>query len=114
MSTHEFPAFVYSLPEADLPYSELKGWLMTGGNGQVLYCESEAEILIPEHSHGEQWGCVIKGRMELTIQDRTHIYARGELFHIPSGAKHRVHIFPGFRAVQHSENVNHYFVKKRH
>lgn len=112
MTTHEFPTFVHSLPEADLPYPGLKGWLMQADAGQILYCESDAEVIIPEHSHGEQWGVVIKGRVELTIQNRMRICTRGDMYHIPSGAAHRVHIFPGFRAIDHYADRNRYQAKR--
>jgi mannose-6-phosphate isomerase-like protein (cupin superfamily) len=114
MSTHEFPSFVQTLPEADLPYPGLKGWLMAGERGQVLYCETDTEVVVPEHRQGEQWGFVIRGRIEMTIQDRTRIYSRGDMYHVPSGAAHRAHIFPGFRAVYHLSEPNRYRVKKRH
>ena len=113
MTTHEFPAFVHALPEADIPYKGLKGWLLAGENGQVLYAESDTEVLIPEHSHGEQWGVVIRGRIELTFQDRTRMLTRGDMYHIPSGATQRAHIFPGFRAIEHDAERNRYQVKKK-
>jgi mannose-6-phosphate isomerase-like protein (cupin superfamily) len=113
MTTHEFPAFVHTLPEADLPYQGLKGWLMACEHGQVLYTESDTEVLIPEHSHGEQWGIVIRGRIELTCQERTRMLTRGDMYHIPPGASQRAHIFPGFRAIEHFADRNRYQIKKK-
>jgi mannose-6-phosphate isomerase-like protein (cupin superfamily) len=113
MTIHEFPTFVHSLPEADLPYPGLKGWLMQGEGGQVLYSETDTEVIVPEHSHGEQWGVVIRGRIELTIHERTRMCTRGDMYHIPSGAAHRAHIFPGFRAIDHYADRNRYQVKKK-
>lgn len=63
----KFPAFVRSLPEADLPFSGLNGWLLQTERGQVLFNESEAEVFVAEHSHGDQWGIVVEGRINLTV-----------------------------------------------
>jgi quercetin dioxygenase-like cupin family protein len=114
MTSQDFPSFVQSLPEAELADPGLRGWLLQGDSGQVLYHESDSEVEIPEHSHGEQWGIVLRGRIELTIEGRIRVFTRGDMYHIPAGAKHRTHIFPGFRAVEHLGEPNGYRVKRGH
>lgn len=112
MTSQDFPSFVRSLPEADLSCAGLRGWLLQGDTGQVLYNESDTEVNVPEHAHGEQWGVVLKGRIELVIEGRTKIFTRGDMYHIPAGALHRAHIFPGFRAVDHFADRDRYRVKR--
>ena len=114
MTPQEFPSFVQLLPEAELPAPGLRGWLLQGDTGQVLYHESDAEVDLPEHAHGEQWGVILRGRMELTIEGRIRILTRGDTYHVPAGARHRVHLFPGFRAVEHVGERNGYRVKTGH
>jgi len=96
-----FPDFVRRLPEANLPFEGLKGWLLQGDSGQVLFNESAVELSVPEHSHGDQWGVVLSGRIDLTIGDRTRSYGRGDTYFIPAGVPHKAHICPGFRAVDY-------------
>ena len=92
-----------SLPEADLPSSGLRGWLLQSESGQVLFGESisSAELTIPEHSHGDQWGVILDGKMDLTINGQTQSYDRGDTYFIPAGMLHRVRIYPGLRAVDY-------------
>lgn len=89
MKSSEFPAFVRSLPEADLPFDGLRGWLLQSDSGQVLFNESDIEVSVPEHAHGDQWGVVINGKIELTIGDQTRMYSRGDTYFIPAGTPHR-------------------------
>ncbi len=101
MTLSEFPAFVRSLPEAALPFDGLRGWLLQGDSGQVLFNESDTQVSVPEHSHGDQWGVVVAGEIELTIGGQTKTYGRGDTYFIPAGTVHRARIHPGFRAVDY-------------
>ncbi len=113
MKTSEFPAFVRSLPEADLPFDGLRGWLLQSESGQVLFNESDIELTVPEHSHGNQWGFVSDGRIDLTIGDRTQTYTRGDTYFIPAGTPHRARIYPGYRAVDYFADRNRYRTRSR-
>ena len=108
MKLSEFPSFVRSLPEADLPFEGLRGWLLQSESGQVLFNESDIEVLVPDHSHGEQWGIVIDGKIEMTISGQTITYGRGDTYFIPAGAVHRARIYPRFRAVDYFADRSRY------
>jgi len=73
MNPRDFPAFVRQLPEAELPCRGMRAWLLQGTAGQVLFKEAETEASMPEHAHGEQWGVVVDGRLELTIDGYTRL-----------------------------------------
>jgi hypothetical protein len=111
MGSPEFPAFVRGLPEADLPFAGLRGWLLQSGSGQVLFNESDIEVAVPEHSHGDQWGIVIGGQIELTLGDRTQTFGRGDSYYIADGTMHRARIFPGFRAVDYFADRDRYHAR---
>ena len=66
------------------------------------------EVSVPEHAHGDQWGVVIAGRIELTIGDQTRTYSRGDTYFIPAGTSHRARIYPGFRAVDYFADRDRY------
>ena len=103
-----FPDFVRSLPEADLPFAGLEGWLLQSDTGQVLFNESTVELSVPEHLHGDQWGVVLEGRIDLTIGDHTETFSRGDTYFIPTGVPHKAHIHPGFRAVDYFADRHRY------
>jgi len=94
---------VRSLAEADLPSGGLRGWLLQSESGQVLFGESmsSVELTIPEHSHGDQWGVLIDGKIDLTIGGHTQSYSRGDTYFIPAGTLHQVRIYPGLRAIDY-------------
>lgn len=108
MNSSEFPAFVRSLPEADLPFAGLRGWLLQSESGQILFNESDIEVSVPEHSHGDQWGVVINGSIELTALNQTRTYSVGDTYFIPAGTEHQARIYPGFRAVDYFADRNRY------
>jgi hypothetical protein len=108
MKVSEFPAFVRSLPEADLPFDGLRGWLLQSESGQVLFNELDIELTVPEHSHGNQWGVVIDGKIDLTIGEQTQTYTCGDTYFIPAGTPHRARIYPGYRAVDYFADQSRY------
>ena len=103
-----FPAFVKDLPGADLPFEGLRGWLLSGENGQVLFNESDVDLDVPEHSHGDQLGVVIAGRIELTIGGRMAVCEKGDTYFIPAGVPHSASIHAGFRAVDYFADRSRY------
>ena len=113
MKLSEFPSFVRSLPKADLPFQGLRGWLLQSDSGQVLFNESDTEVSVPDHSHGEQWGIVIDGKIEMTIGGQTMTYSRGDTYFIPAGAVHKARIHPGFRAVDYFTDRSRYRPRKQ-
>ena len=99
MKSGELPEFVKNLPEADHPLEGLKAWLLQGETMQTIFMEAAKEILLPRHSHGDQWGVVVSGKLELTIGEETRICNPGDSYFIPAGVEHYGTLHPGFRAV---------------
>ena len=54
---------------------------------------------IPPHSHGEQWGIVVQGEMDLTVGGETKRYRAGDSYHIPAGVEHGATFLTHFRAI---------------
>ncbi|HNQ22849.1 MAG TPA: cupin domain-containing protein [Phycisphaerae bacterium] len=88
MAAASFPSLITDLPEADLPFSGLRAWILQGTERQAAFFDIDAIGDVAPHSHGEQWGVVIEGEMELTIEGRTQRLTRGDAYHIPAGAVH--------------------------
>ncbi len=95
----EFPAFLRSLPEVDLPFHDAKGWLMQGPDRQIVFIEFGAECEVPAHSHAEQWEIVLAGRVVLRTDDGSTEYRRGDTFFIPAGVEHSATVHDGYKAI---------------
>jgi quercetin dioxygenase-like cupin family protein len=56
----------------------------------AAYFRITAGADMPEHSHLQEQICnVIEGRLELTVEGKSYILERYNVFHIPSHAKHK-------------------------
>ena len=108
MKTVQFPPFIKKLPQGDLNSDALEGNLLNSNNGQVLFLEAKEDINIPEHYHGDQWGIVLEGKMELTVNSKTETYTQGESYFIPGGTVHSGKLFKGFRAIDYLADKNRY------
>lgn len=79
---------ITGLPEADIPFRGVRGWLSQSSDHQIVFFEIDAIGEVAEHKHGAQWGTVIEGEMELTIGRVTRTFARGDSYYIPGGILH--------------------------
>ncbi len=97
-----YPEFLRNLPEVDIPFKGVRGWLIQGDTTQVVFFDIEPVGEVPPHSHCGQWGMVISGKMKLTIGGDTKIYKDGDWYYIPEGIVHsatflsRVHVIDVF------------------
>lgn len=107
----QWPDFITSLPEADLPVEGLRGWLINGPTSQMLFLEAVEETPVPMHTHGDQWGMVIEGSMEFTSNGETRTVTRGESYVVPAGVEHGALLHKGFRAIDVFDDPNRYKVK---
>jgi quercetin dioxygenase-like cupin family protein len=108
VNSSEFPDFIKKLPRANITVNGLNGWLLQSNDGQMLFNESEVETIVPEHSHGDQWGIVIDGIIELTVNGKTNKYSRGDSYFIAGGTVHSARIYPGFRAIDYFKDKDRY------
>lgn len=83
-----YPEIIKNLPEADIDFKGVKGWLLQGMNHQLVFFDIEPIGEVTEHSHGAQWGIVIEGEIDLTISGTTRTCKKGDFYFIPDGAKH--------------------------
>ena len=108
MDDEIYPEMIRNLPEADVPFEGVKGWLLQGTDKQVVFFDLEPVGKIPEHSHGEQWGVVIEGEMELVVDGAKKLYRKGDCYHIPAGALHSVTVRTKLKAIDFFADVNRY------
>jgi len=91
-----FPSPIRQLPEVDMPFTNYEAYLSQGENHQIIFMKFNEDINLPEHSHEEQWGIVLEGKIELTIDSETRAYTKGDRYFIDKGVKHSGKIFAGY------------------
>lgn len=83
-----YPEVITGLPEADIPFQGVRGWLSQGEDHQIVFFEIEPIGEVAAHRHGAQWGVVFEGEMDLTIDGKTRTYRKGDHYFIPEGILH--------------------------
>jgi len=92
-----FPDIITDLPEADLPFEGLRAYLLQCSNHQVVFMSFDRDVEVPEHVHEAQWGVVLDGEIELTIDGNTQILTKGNSYFIPKHVKHSAKIKAGYK-----------------
>ena len=85
--------------DRDIPLDGVRGWISQAADHQVVFFDIDPIGEIPPHSHGEQWGIVVEGAMELTIGGVTRTYRAGDSYHIPAGVEHGAKFLSHFRTI---------------
>ncbi len=83
-----YPDMIRGLPEVELPFEGVRGWLLQGGKQQICFFDIQAVGEVPPHSHCAQWGIMLEGEMSLTIGDETRKMRKGDWYFIPEGVVH--------------------------
>jgi quercetin dioxygenase-like cupin family protein len=109
----DYPEVIKVLPEADIQIDGVKAWILQSDKSQLVFFDFEADAKVPEHSHiYPQWGMVIDGKMELTMNGEPRVCGRGDDYLIPTGAKHSVRFFERTRVMDFFSEKNRYYPKK--
>lgn len=107
-----YPEVITRLPEADIAFAGVKGWIHQADTSQLVFFEFEAGAKVQEHSHSyAQWGIVIDGKMELTISSKPRVCGKGDEYVVPAGAKHFVKFLSRTRVMDYFSEKNRYKAK---
>lgn len=101
----EFPKPVRDLPIADIPLAGLEAYLLQGQKSQVVFMSFSEDVDLPEHSHDAQWGIVLAGSIEMTIDGDCRTYSKGDRYFIPGGVKHSGRIHAGYADITFFETA---------
>ena len=107
-----FSEIIKELPEADIPIDGVNAYISQADTHQILFMEFEKDIEVAEHSHGAQWGIVITGEIELTIEGNKQLYKQGDSYFIPKGTIHSATIKAGYSDVTFFAEPSRYKKKK--
>jgi len=106
-----FPEPIQTLPEVDMPFTNYEAYLSQGDNHQIIFMRFNEDITLPEHSHEAQWGIVLEGKIELTINGSAEVYTKGDRYFIEKGVKHSGRIFSGYADMTFFNQKDRYGVK---
>ncbi|MFQ5820661.1 MAG: cupin domain-containing protein [Candidatus Heimdallarchaeota archaeon] len=106
-----FPEIITYLPEADIPIVGVQSHLFQGETQQFVFMSFEKDVEVPEHSHEAQWGVVLEGEIELTIDGKKYTLTKGDTYFIPKNVKHRAIIRRGYKDLTLFNQKDRYKVK---
>ena len=106
-----FPDIITQLPQADIPIENLKAFLVQGNNQQVLFMEFDSDTEVAEHSHEAQWGVVLDGEIEFNINNKKHLFRKGDTYYIPKDVVHSAKIKKGYKDITLFDQKNRYSTK---
>jgi len=89
-----FPAFFDTLPKLEIPADVARAWVMTD-NAQVLFYEVHEGGANDDLAEGAEWGLILEGAVEITIDGTTTTYRKGDSYLIPGGVPNRKYNHPG-------------------
>lgn len=107
-----FPEPIRNLQQADVPLEGLKAYISQSENHQVVFMEFRKDVELPEHSHESQWGVVLEGKIDLTIDGVKRTYTKGDRMFIPKGVKHSAKIYKGYADISFFNQKDRYKPKQ--
>jgi len=106
-----FPDIIAKLPKADIGIEGVDAYLFQGEKQQILFMNFKKDVEIPEHSHEAQWGVILDGEIELTIEGEKYVLKKGDTYFIPKGVKHSARIKKGYKDITLFNQKDRYKVK---
>ena len=108
-----FPDFIMAFPPIDVPFPEevVQTRAIRSDAGLTVFFTFLQDMELPPHSHGAQWGTVIEGEIEFTIDGRTKVYRPGDSYDIPTGVEHGAMIKAGTRVIDVFSEPDRYPIK---
>ena len=106
-----FPEPIRNLPQADVPINGVKAYLSQSETHQIIFMEFSEDIEVPEHSHESQWGIVLAGKLDLTVDGVKRTYSKGDNYFIPKGVKHGAKIYAGYADITFFNQKDRYKAK---
>ncbi len=97
MTKKLFPEIIDRHPNADIPIDGLISKLIQAGDQQFVFMEFEEDVEVAEHAHNAQWGVVLEGEMELTIQGVPRTLGKGDSYYIEKDVVHSAKIKKGYK-----------------
>jgi len=110
--TSGYPDVITCLPKAEIRIDGAKAWILQADASQLVFFEFEPDTRVQEHSHSySQWGVVLDGKMELTVDGKPLICEKGSEYIIPAKVKHSARFLSRTRLMDYFSEKNRYKTK---
>lgn len=106
-----FPKPIANLPEADIPIEGIRAYLSQSGAHQILFMEFSKDVELPEHSHADQVGIVLEGKIDLTIDGKQQTCKKGDRYYIAEDVLHSAKIYAGYADITFFDEPDRYSPK---
>ncbi|OFX49475.1 MAG: cupin [Bacteroidetes bacterium GWA2_30_7] len=107
-----FPEIISKHPQAEIPFKGVTSHLIQALEQQIIFMNFENDVEVPEHSHAAQWGIVLEGEIELTIEGQTQIFQKGDYYYIEKDQKHSAKVKKGYKDITLFDQKDRYKIKK--
>jgi len=107
-----YPDMIRGLPQIDVPFKGVRGWLIQSTDKQVVFFDINPVGEVPPHSHCAQWGLVVEGEMKLTIGGETNVYRKGDWYYINEGVVHSATFLTRVHVIDVFDDTQRYKIKK--
>lgn len=94
-----FPNIIKQLPEAGLGIEGLRIRISHADSHEVWFLESDIELDYPPHAHAAQWGVVLEGTIQVTMDNQTQCFSKGDRYFLPEGVEHSVKLSAGYAEI---------------
>lgn len=93
----QLPDFIDALPRLELPVPDevIETRVVRSDSALAAFFIAHQTFELPEHSHKGQWGTVLEGQLDLTIEGALTVHTPGSSYNIPSGAVHKAKVHAG-------------------
>jgi quercetin dioxygenase-like cupin family protein len=105
------PEFIKALPAPDVEMEGLNASMVTG-DALVLFFTLDRRHDTPEHTHSDEWGVILEGECDITIDGNTTKYRRGDTYFVPAGTPHSVVSYAGLSAIEVFADPNRFVARK--
>ena len=105
---NELPEFIKQHPNAKIPVEGVSSHLIQADNQQLIFMEFEQDTVVPTHFHNAQWGIVLDGEMELTINEITRTLRKGDSYSIKKDELHSAKIRKGYKDMTIFDQIDRY------
>lgn len=106
----DLPAFIKNMPALDIPYpdDQVTTNAIRSETGLMVLFTFHKEVTLPPHAHKGQWGTVLAGSIDLTMNGEARTYGPGDSYDIPSGTEHAATVSSGTIALDIFEEPDRY------
>jgi quercetin dioxygenase-like cupin family protein len=102
-----FPVEIMNLPKIEVP-GGVTIHLSKAESHVVYYLSATQDLDYPAHAHAAQFAVVLDGRIDVTTNNGTQSYSRGDRYYLPAGTEHSVKLHAGFAEMSYLDDPKYF------